>query len=183
MEERNQILREKLTTMHTWTIAAAACIVLMFIPIINLIAVVIALIAAIVVFLAMLKLKDLHDDYHTAFMLSVINMPLAIMGSSLGGTMEAIVDIISSLVNFGQTYYIVRATNCFLTEGGRGDVVEKGRTAVRLYAINLVVGLLVGALALISVELGVALSVVLLIVSIAAMVVYIKYLGAAKDCF
>jgi hypothetical protein len=30
MEERNQILREKLTMMHTWTIAAAACIVLVF---------------------------------------------------------------------------------------------------------------------------------------------------------
>lgn len=131
----------------------------------------------------MYRLRNIHDDYHTAFMLSIINLALTILGGLLGGAMEALVELISSLVSFGQTYYIIRATNGFLNEAGRGDVVEKGRGTIRMYAANLCVALSVGVIALVSGELGVVLSVISLAIAIGAMVMYIQYLGAAKECF
>jgi len=183
MEERNALLRNNLDTLYGANLVAAVCLILVLIPIINLIALIVVLFSAVMIFVAMYRLRNVHDDYHTAFMLSILNLVLTLIGGMMGGWAEAVVEVISSLVSFGQTYYIIRGTSHFLREGGHDDVVEKGALAVRLYVVNLAVSLVTGVIGLLSVELSVVLAVISLAIAIGSLVVYIKYLGAAKDRF
>jgi hypothetical protein len=187
MEERNQILREKLGTLYNCSVAAAVCLVLALIPFINIAAVIIALVAAIMAFFAMLKLKDIHDDYHTAFMLSIMNVALKLISGMVGDGFAMIVEVVSAAVTFAQTYFMIRGTNSLLMETQRDEIVARGEKTVRLYFASLVM-----SIATIVVEfpwnrnsvwIAVAVAVVSVIVSVWAMVAYIKYLGAAKDCF
>ena len=188
MEERNQILREKLGTLYKCNVAAAVCLVLAFIPLVNLVAVFIALGAAVVVFFTMLKLKDVHDDYHTAFMLSIMNVALKLIGGMVGDGFDAIVEVISAAVTFAQSYFMIRGTNSLLQEVERYEVVARGEKTIKLYFASLAIAI---ATAVVGVPwwgrnaawIALAVSVASLVISVWAMISYIKYLGAAKDCF
>jgi hypothetical protein len=103
----------------------------------------------------------------------------------LGARVESVVELICSVVSFAQVYFIIRAINHLLRLESRNDIVDRGEKVVRLYVLNLVVGV---AAAAVTILLGVStIAVVMLIlslaVSVAAIVAYIKYLGEAKDCF
>ena len=187
MEERNQILREKLGTLYNCSVAAAVCLVLALIPFINIAAVIIALVAAVMAFFAMLKLKDIHDDYHTAFMLSIMNVALKLISGMVGDGFDMIVEVASAAVTFAQTYFMIRGTNSLLMETQRHELIARGEKTVRLYFASLVM-----SIATIVVEfpwnrnsvwIAVAVTVAALVVSVWAMISYIKYLGAAKNCF
>ena len=187
MEERNQILREKLGTLYNCSVAAAVCLVLAFIPFVNIAAVIIALVAAIIAFFAMLKLKDIHDDYHTAFMLSIMNVALKLISGMVGDGFDMIVEVASAAVTFAQTYFMIRGTNSLLMETQRDEIVARGEKTMRLYFASLAM-----SIATIVVEfpwnrnsvwIAVAVAVASVIVSVWAMISYIKYLGAARECF
>ena len=187
MEERNRILKDKLDTLYGCNVAAAACLVAAIIPFVNIIAVIVALGAAVIVFFTMLKLKDMHDDYHTAFMLSIINVAVNLIGSLMGGGVEVVLDITVSLIGLAQTYYIIRATNYFLEEMACNEVCERGHAAFRFYLVSHVIDIAVLLLGALLGRSGAGLTLVValisLVVSIIGMIAYIKYLGAAKDCF
>ena len=185
MEERNAVLRKNLDTLHWAALSGAVCIVLALIPFVNMIAFLVALVAAAMSFVAMYRLREIHDDFHTAFMLVMINIPLKILEGLLGAGAESVVDLICSVVSFAQVYFIVRAINYLLRLESRNDIADRGEQVVRLYVLNLVVGVAAAAVTLL---LGVSsiaavMLIVSLIVSIVAVVAYIKYLGAAKECF
>jgi len=191
MEERNALLKKNLDLLYQSTLAGVICILLMIIPLVNIIALVVALIAAIMVFVAMYRLRAVHDDYHTAFSLSIINIALQLIGGIAGGWLESSIELISAAVVFAQTYHIIRATNSFLAELGRSDVIERGEATIKMYIINLVVSIVASVLLMIAgnsvgglmVALLAIVAVVSLVVSIMAIVQYLKYLGAAKECF
>lgn len=187
MEERNLILRQKLGTLYNCSMAAAICLLLALIPFVNLVAVVIALGAAVIVFFTMLKLKDIHEDYHTAFMLSIMNVALKLISGMVGDGFDTIVEVIGICVTFAQTNCMIRGTNAMLVEADVPEVIARGEKTVRLYFASLVI-----AIATVVVEfpwnrgsewIAVAVLVASVIISIWAMISYIKYLGAAKDCF
>ena len=187
MEERTLILRRKLETLYNCNMAAAFCLILAFIPILNLVAAIIALVAAIVVFMTMLKLKDIHDDYHTAFMLSILNVALKLIGGMVGDGWGMILDVLTPAVTFAQTCFMIRGTNSFLTEMEAQEVIGRGEKTVRLYFASLVISI---ALTVVdfpwnrgSEWIGMAMLVVSLVISVWSIISYIKYLGAAKDCF
>ena len=187
MEERNILLKKNLDLLYQSTLIGMICVVLVIIPLVNIIALVVALIAAVMVFMAMYRLRELHEDYHTAFMLSIINIALELIGGMLGGNLESIVSLISAAVSFGQTYHIIRATNSFLAQLDRNEVIERGQAAIRMYKINLAVSIAGSVLLMIAGDgmallLGIA-AVGSLIISIISIVCYIKYLGAARACF
>lgn len=187
MEERNVKLREGLTQLHTSQVLGAVAMVLMFIPLVNIVALIMAIVGAVMALLAMLKLNDLHPDYKTAVNLLAINVALAVIGAIVKDGLAGIVDLIQTVVMFAQTYYIVRGTNTLLEEVGRMDVAERGGTVLKLYIANMVIGMAANLLTVLlgNNGLGLALLVMIvsLVVSIAAIVYYIKYLGAAKECF
>jgi len=190
MEERNASLKKNLDLLYQSTLAGVICILLMIIPLVNIIALVVALIAAIMVFVAMYRLRGMQDDYHTAFMMSIINIALKLIGGMTGGWLESVIELISTAVVFAQTYYIICATNSFLAQLGRDEVIERGRAAIKMYKINLVVSIaasiliqVVGNGILLLEGFLMIVSIVSLVVSIAAIVCYIKYLGAARECF
>jgi len=187
MEERNLLLKKKLEVLYNCNMAAALCLILAFIPILNLAAVIIALAAAIVVFLTMLKLKDIHDDYYTAFMLSIMNVALKLIGGMVGDGWGMILDVLTPAVTFAQTCFMIRGTNSFLMELGAQEVIGRGEKTVRLYFASLVTSI---ALTVVdfpwnrgSEWIGMAMLAASLIISVWSMLSYIKYLGAAKDCF
>lgn len=187
MEERNALLKKNLDLLYQSTLAGVVCILLMLIPLVNIIALIVALIAAIMVFVAMYRLRVLHDDYHTAFMLSIINIALELIGGMMGGSLESIISLISTAVAFAQTYHIIRGTNSFLEEMGSFDVIKRGKATIKMYTINLVVSIVSSVLLMIAGDGAVVLlaiiAVVSLVVSIVAIVRYLKYLGAARACF
>ena len=191
MEERNALLKKNLDLLYQSTLAGVICILLMIIPLVNIIALVVALIAAIMVFVAMYRLRAVHDDYHTAFMMSIINIALQLIGGMMGGWLESIIELISTAVVFAQTYHIIRGTNSFLAQLGRDEVIERGQATIKMYIINLVVSVVASVLLMIAgnnvgglmVALLAIVAIVSLVVSIMAIVRYLKYLGAARECF
>ena len=89
MEERNALLQKNLDTLYGANLAAAVSMVLLLVPLINLIALLVTLFAAVMIFVAMYRLRNVHEDYHTAFMLSLINIPITLIGGMVGGGAES----------------------------------------------------------------------------------------------
>ncbi len=187
MEERNMELRKGLEQLYNSQFLSVVAVVLMFIPVVNIVALIMALVAAVMALLAVLKLQNLHHEYEVAARFLIGGMVIAILGAGFKGGAKEVLDIFRSIVSFGQTYYIIRGTCSLLTEQGDLELVEKGNQAIRLYVATLAIGVIVSALGLLlganSAGLVLILAIIPLIVSIAGFVVYIKFLGAAKDAF
>lgn len=187
MNERNLILRQNLDLLYKSEVVATVCVVVMIVPLINLVAAFGVLAAAIMALVAMWRLRNVHDDYHTALMLVAISAALSVIGSLMGNTMTVVTDILGSVIAFGQTYFIIRATNCLLVEGGRSEVTALGDKALKIYFISCLIGAAASAVTLLVGDWFVVPALLILVanivMSIAALVFYIKYLSAAKDCF
>lgn len=185
MEERNTLLRRNLDALHWAECSGVVCLCLSLIQFVDRIAAVIAIVVELLCFVAVYRLRKVHEDYRTAFKLILIQIPLVLIADLMGGRTEAVIDLINSVIRFGQVYFIIQATNQLLLEDGRADVSQKGNKVIWLFVINAVVNVAAGFAAVVIGVSGVTavLLTASLIMAIAAVVVYIQYLGTAKNCF
>ena len=185
MEERNVLLRKNLDTLHWAECSGAVCLCLGLIQFVDRIAAVIAIVVELLCFVAVYRLRKVHEDYRAAFKLILIQIPLVLIADLMGGRTEALIDLVNSGISFAQMYFIIRATNQMLLTRERADIAQKGNKTVWFFGINVVVNAAAGFAAVVIGVSGVTavLLTASLIMAIAAVVVYIRYLGAAKNCF
>lgn len=169
--------------MYIAEIISVACLILAFVPLINIFAVIGALVASIMILVGLSKLTKVHEQYNTAFILLIVNIVVSIINSFAGGWFSALLDIVGSVLNLFSAYCIIDATNSLLAELGNQNIADKGCQLKKLYiavcAVS-VAGTLVSAL---FTFLATILSIVGTILSIIVLVLYIPYLKNSSELF
>lgn len=162
-------------------------IFLMFIPglaVLGLLVLLAGAVGAIISIVGQFKLRNEHPDYMTAFVLLIVAFVLNLIYRNSTGIIAAVSDLAGSAVSLAGTYFVIHATNSFLSRAGREELAAKGQTTLIVQIITSVAAILLGGLTdLLSDSLG-GLVVLLMVVSILGViggVFLVSYLKASAE--
>ena len=193
MGEQSILMRKGLDKLYTSLLISVMimiCAILAFIPILGLLAMVAMLVGSLVSLVfeiqGILKLKQLDGRYTTVLILYVVNFLCGLFDDL------AFMDLVETVLSLAAMWILINTTNEYLEQVGRSDVAAKGR---RVLAINIglsVASVVISALSLMADstwDLGVlavsagVFAVLALVLGLVTLVLYISYLGNARDSF
>ena len=193
MGEQSILMRKGLDKLYTSLLISVMimiCAILAFIPILGLLAMVAMLVGSLVSLVfeiqGILKLKQVDGRYTTVLILYVVNFLCGLFDDL------AFMDLVETVLSLAAMWILINTTNEYLEQVGRSDVAAKGR---RVLAINIglsVASVVISALSLMADstwDLGVlavsagAFAVLALVLGLVTLVLYISYLGNARDSF
>ena len=193
MGEQSILMRKGLDKLYTSLLISVMimiCAILAFIPILGLLAMVAMLVGSLVSLVfeiqGILKLKQVDGRYTTVLILYVVNFLCGLFDDL------AFMDLVETVFSLAAMWILINTTNEYLEQVGRSDVAAKGR---RVLAINIglsVASVVISALSLmadstwdlrvLAVSAGVF-AVLALVLGLVTLVLYISYLGEARDSF
>ena len=193
MGEQSILMRKGLDKLYTSLLISVMimiCAILAFIPILGLLAMVAMLVGSLVSLVfeiqGILKLKQVDGRYTTVLILYVVNFLCGLFDDL------AFMDLVETVLSLAAMWILINTTNEYLEQVGRSDVAAKGR---RVLAINIglsVASVVISALSLmadstwdlrvLAVSAGVF-AVLALVLGLVTLVLYISYLGEARDSF
>ena len=193
MGEQSILMRKGLDKLYTSLLISVMimiCAILAFIPILGLLAMVAMLVGSLVSLVfeiqGILKLKQVDGRYTTVLILYVVNFLCGLFDDL------AFMDLVETVLSLATMWILINTTNEYLEQMGRSDVAAKGR---RVLAINIglsVASVVISALSLMADstwDLGVlavsagVFAVLTLVLGLVTLVLYISYLGNARDSF
>ena len=193
MGEQSILMRKGLDKLYTSLLISVMimiCAILAFIPILGLLAMVAMLVGSLVSLVfeiqGILKLKQVDGRYTTVLILYVVNFLCGLFDDL------AVMDLVETVLSLAAMWILINTTNEYLEQVGRSDVAAKGR---RVLAINIglsVASVVISALSLMADstwDLGVlavsagVFAVLALVLGLVTLVLYISYLGEARDSF
>lgn len=193
MGEQSILMRKGLDKLYTSLLISVMimiCAILAFIPILGLLAMVAMLVGSLVSLVfeiqGILKLKQVDGRYTTVLILYVVNFLCGLFDDL------AFMDLVETVLSLAAMWILINTTNEYLEQVGRSDVAAKGR---RVLAINIglsVASVVISALSLMADstwDLGVlavsagVFAVLALVLGLVTLVLYISYLGSARDSF
>lgn len=193
MGEQSILMRKGLDKLYTSLLISVMimiCAILAFIPILGLLAMVAMLVGSLVSLVfeiqGILKLKQVDGRYTTVLILYVVNFLCGLFDDL------AFMDLVETVLSLAAMWILINTTNEYLEQVGRSDVAAKGR---RVLAINIglsVASVVISALSLMADstwDLGVlavsagVFAVLALVLGLVTLVLYISYLGEARDSF
>lgn len=193
MGEQSILMRKGLDKLYTSLLISVMimiCAILAFIPILGLLAMVAMLVGSLVSLVfeiqGILKLKQVDGRYTTVLILYVVNFLCGLFDDL------AFMDLVETVLSLAAMWILINTTNEYLEQVGRSDVAAKGR---RVLAINIglsVASVVISALSLMADstwDLGVlavsagVFAVLALVLGLVTLVLYISYLGNARDSF
>ena len=193
MGEQSILMRKGLDKLYTSLLISVMimiCAILAFIPILGLLAMVAMLVGSLVSLVfeiqGILKLKQVDGRYTTVLILYVVNFLCGLFDDL------AFMDLVETELSLAAMWILINTTNEYLEQVGRSDVAAKGR---RVLAINIglsVASVVISALSLMADstwDLGVlavsagVFAVLALVLGLVTLVLYISYLGNARDSF
>ena len=193
MGEQSILMRKGLDKLYTSLLISVMimiCAILAFIPILGLLAMVAMLVGSLVSLVfeiqGILKLKQVDGRYTTVLILYVVNFLCGLFDDL------AFMDLVETVLSLAAMWILINTTNEYLEQVGRSDVAAKGR---RVLAINIglsVASVVISALSLMADstwDLGVLavsagiFAVLALVLGLVTLVLYISYLGNARDSF
>ena len=193
MGEQSILMRKGLDKLYTSLLISVMimiCAILAFIPILGLLAMVAMLVGSLVSLVfeiqGILKLKQVDGRYTTVLILYVVNFLCGLFDDL------AFMDLVETVFSLAAMWILINTTNEYLEQVGRSDVAAKGR---RVLAINIglsVASVVISALSLMADstwDLGVlavsagVFAVLTLVLGLVTLVLYISYLGNARDSF
>ena len=193
MGEQSILMRKGLDKLYTSLLISVMimiCAILAFIPILGLLAMVAMLVGSLVSLVfeiqGILKLKQVDGRYTTVLILYVVNFLCGLFDDL------AFMDLVETVLSLAAMWILINTTNEYLEQVGRSDVAAKGR---RVLAINIglsVASVVISALSLMADstwDLGVlavsagVFAVLTLVLGLVTLVLYISYLGEARDSF
>lgn len=193
MGEQSILMRKGLDKLYTSLLISVMimiCAILAFIPILGLLAMVAMLVGSLVSLVfeiqGILKLKQVDGRYTTVLILYVVNFLCGLFDDL------AFMDLVETVLSLAAMWILINTTNEYLEQMGRSDVAAKGR---RVLAINIglsVASVVISALSLMADstwDLGVlavsagVFAVLALVLGLVTLVLYISYLGNARDSF
>ncbi len=183
MEEQTVKLREGLSKLYqaqVMGIIILLCSILVMIPVLGILVAVAVLVAALVAavlnIMGLVKLGKVSGQYTTVLVLTIVNFVLGLFDTSL-------TDAISGVLNFICLWLVVKTTNEFLQQIGRGDVADKGRGVI---LCNLAVTAISVGCILLAFFVPLAAIVLLMVnalVALLGLVLYLGYLKKASQAF
>lgn len=103
-------------------------------------------VGAIISIVGQFKLRNEHPDYMTAFVLLIVAFVLNLIYRNSTEIIAAVSDLGGSAVSLAGTYFVIRATNSFLSRKGREDLAAKGKTTLIVQIVTSVAAILLGLL-------------------------------------
>ncbi len=167
--------------LHLMFIAEVLAVVgaiLMLIPIINLIGSILAIIALVMMLVGLNKAGADDQGYRTAFMLSIVNLVVSIIGAFVStGAIGGILDIVSTILNLAVVYYVITTTSNLARSIGNEELPRKGHTVWTLYIVCAIISVICAILAMIPSLVIIAIAgIIAIIVAIIQIIAYILYM-------
>lgn len=127
-------------------------------------------------------LRPLEPEYRTAFLLSIINVVLGLIGDNLGENISSVVDVARNVLSLVVIWLIIQATQRLMSQIAREDLVELGGQVWKITLACTVLEVVMAMLAFTEVFFlaGIAL-VVVLVAGIAVQCVFLSYLNKAAQ--
>ena len=182
MDERSQILRSNLKLMYRGEFILAISMLFVIIPLINLFAVLAALVGAIMSVVGMVKLRNEHPDYMNAVIALVINFIAGLFDGGEGG-FSSLMGVISSVAGLFMVYFVIRATNQLLREIGAEAAASAGDKAWKYQIGATITSIVCSVLSLVLFPLALVFVIISIVVALAALVYYVRYLDQASSAF
>lgn len=156
-----------------WIFIAQILCLLSFIPVVGSILAIIGLVLEVV---ALYGAGKLDRGYHTAFILTIVNIVLSVLELFAGdGVFASLVGIVSSVISLGILYFVITTTCKHLEASGSAEVAQKGMNVWKINLICTIASVVLILLAFVPV-LAALLGIVIAIVQIVAYVLYLIFL-------
>lgn len=169
-----------LKKMFIASIGAIICSVLLFIPIINILAAIGALVFGILSLVGLYTAGKDIAGCKTAFTITIINLVVSILGNIFKtGILGSIVTIAGYVLSLLSVYYVCTSVAEVMNSINAGDVAQKGYTVWKINLVCYIVDIVIAVLALIpvlNVIAGVA-AIIVAIVSLVASILYMVFLN------
>lgn len=193
MGYRSERLYNGLHLMYIGNLIAVSSVlitlVMLFIPallVLALLASLIALVGGIMSVVGLAQLRNEHQDYMMALIAWVVNVVCNLISKNTTGGVSAITSVASTICCLLQMYFTIRATNGFLSQIGREDLIAKGKTVMNVEYVSVLATVVLTILGVVMVMaggvtlFGIATAVVL-VISIAVLVLYLIYLKDSSE--
>lgn len=158
--------------MLKWIFIAQILCLLSFIPLVGGILAIIGLVLEVV---ALYGASKLDQGYHTAFILTIVNIVLSVLELFAVGVFASLVGIVSSVISLGILYFVITTTCKYLEVSGSPEVAQKGMNVWKINLICTIASVVLVLLAFVPV-LSVLLGIVIAIVQIVAYILYLIFL-------
>lgn len=176
-----------LKKMFIAQVGAIICLVLAYIPIINIIAAIGAIVFAVISMVGLYNAGKDIDGCMTAFYVTIISLVLRIVAIPFSGNsfLSTIFGIANSVCSFLAVFFVCTSVAAVLKEVGAADTAAKGESVWKInlgcYAASIIISIL-SVIPVLNVIAGIA-AIVLAIVSIVAGVIYIIFLYKSYQAF
>lgn len=174
-----------LKKLYIAAIGALVCSILMFIPLVNIVAVIGILIFSIISILGLWAVGKDISGCKTAFWLTIGSCVVNVIENFLGTALGTVFSIASTVLSLAVTYYICTSVAAVLRSVGETDAALAGDKAWKITLGSTVISVVASVLGLIPIisVVGSVLDVIAAIVSIVATVFYVIFLNKALKVF
>lgn len=146
--------------------------------------VILLIVAQVLILLGLYKASGDDSGYQTAFIITIVNLVVSVIGIFAGGAFATILNVASAILDLAVVYYVVNTTGNLAHSMGNDVLSSKGKTVWGLYLACTIVSVIITLLSLIPLLgslLAVALGVILLIVQLIAYILYLIFLNKASQ--
>ncbi len=134
--ENLQEAKAGLKKMFIAQVGSVACVVLMLIPIVNLIAALATLVFLVLSIVGLYQAGKDIEGCKTAFMLTIANLVVNVLKSFLGtGSVGTLLTMAQAALNLAVIYFVCTSVSAVMNKIGSSDVAKLGNT---VWIINLI---------------------------------------------
>lgn len=182
MDERNLILHDGLRLMYRGNLIAVIAALCIFVPVINLFALVAIIVGGVMEIIGLIKVRNLHSDYMSAVIAMIAGFVVGLFAND-ESSFGSILDAANGIIGLFQYYFVIRATNSLLREAGREDVAAEGDKAWKMELMVTILGIGCTLAAFVLVPVAAIGALFAVILSIVSLIIYMGYLKKSMDVF
>lgn len=173
-----------LKKMYIASVGALICVVLAFIPVVNILAAVGALVFMVMSMIGLHQTGNDIEGCRTAFTLTIVNIIISVVGAFFhSGIMHIIVVIAGYLISVMVTYLVCKSVGEVMNRIGAMEAARKGETAWKINAVCYVLLTVIAvaqSLPVFGFLTSLIGSLIVLVLSVIASVFYMLFLGQSS---
>ena len=174
-----------LKTVFQSQIVGLAASVLLFIPLVNFLAVIALLVAFVLYLIGLNQCAKQDEGYKTAFTLVIVNLVVNLLGNFIPGAIGTILSLVGDVLSLAALYFVCTTTNRLLGNlRAPQQVIDRGIVVWKINVICTIVAIVCELLSMIPVNsLQLLASIVSLIAAIAQVVGTVLYVLFLRDAY
>lgn len=168
-------------TANVIAIFTAVCSLLLFVvPLLGLIAAIAILVSGVMSLVGLFSMRNEHEMYMKAVILCGIGIVLSLISGATDGVLESLLDLAGTVCSLIQWYFIIQATNLFLSDRLCHEEVAAGDRLWKWLLISTAVEVVGGVLSAVMFPLAMVVSIVVVIVGLVVLAYTLGYLNSAS---